>query len=39
MLLGMAQWGETGRMVQLLNVPAMARRRLTGPSPVLSCPA
>jgi purine-binding chemotaxis protein CheW len=37
-LVGVAQWRDTGRMVQLLNVPAMARLRRSHPNPSLSCP-
>ncbi len=39
LLVGVAQWGETGRMVQLLNIPAIARLRRSPPNPKLSCPA
>lgn len=39
MLDGVAQLGDTGRMVQLLNVPAIARVRRSHPSLKLPCPA
>jgi chemotaxis signal transduction protein len=39
MLCGVSQLGDTGRMVQLLDIPAIARLRRTHPSLKLTCPA
>ncbi len=38
MLAGVAQWGDAGRMVQLLDVPAVVCRSRSHSNPKLSCP-
>ena len=39
LLVGVVQWGEAGRMVQLLNVAALGRLRCNQPAPKVACPA